>query len=137
MTGDTVSGSPASRSFVHLGLTGTTGLVGTAVCDTIRRRRAETTDWDHARRLQEAQSRRTLGVVFARVPRRRQRDTHSALSGRSRFNDRASLGSGTVSGRHTLLGADAVDAKASVALLIDGTDGPGRQERDVLTNTFL
>ena len=137
MTGDTVIGRLAKRSFFHLGLTGSAGLVGATVRDTIRRRRAETTDWDHARLLQEAQSRRTLGVVCAGVPRGRQRDAHSALSGRSRFNDRASVGSGTVSGRQTLLGADSVDAKARVALLIGGTDGPGCQERDILTDTFL
>ena len=34
--------------------TGTAGLLGTTARDTIRRRGAETTDWDHARRLQEA-----------------------------------------------------------------------------------
>ena len=71
VTGDTVSGSPANRSFFLLWLTGTAGLVGTAVRDTIRRRCAQATDRDHARLLQEAQSRRTLGVVCARVPRRR------------------------------------------------------------------
>ena len=137
MTGDTVSGSPANRSFFHLGLTGSAGLVGATVCDTIRRRRAEATDWDHARLLQEAQSRRTLGVVCARVPRGRQRDTDSALSGLSRFDNRASVGDGAVSGRYTLLGADAVDANASVALLIGRTVGPRRHKRDVLADTFL
>ena len=137
MPGDTVSGSPANRSFVHLGLTRTAGLVGTPVRDTICRRGAEAADWDLARLLQEAQSRRTLGVVVARVPRGRQRDTHSALSGLSRFDNRASVGDGAVSGRYTLLGADAVDAKASVTLLINGTVGPGCQERGVLAYTFL
>ena len=137
MTGDTVIGRLAKRSFFHLGLTGSAGLVGATVRDTIRRRRAETTDWDHARLLQEAQSRRTLGVVCAGVSRGGQRDTHRALSGRSRFHDRASVGSGAVSGRHALLGADAVDAKPSVALLIGSTDGSGCQERDVLADTFL
>ena len=137
MIGDTVSGSPANRSFFHLGLTGTTGLVGATVRDTIRRRRTETTDWDHACLLQEAQSRRTLGVVCARISCGRRRDTDSALSGRSPFNDRASLGRGTVIGGRALLGADAVDAQPSVTLLIGSTDGPGRQERDVLADTFL
>ena len=135
MTGDTVSGSTANRSFFLLWLTGTAGLIGTTACDTICRRSTETTDWDHARLLQEAQSGRTLGVVFARVSCWGQRDTDSALSSRSRFNNRASLGNGTVSGRHTLLGTDTVDAKASVALLISGTDGPGRQERNILADT--
>ena len=137
MTGDTVMGCPANRSFFLLWLAGSAGLVDTAARDTIRRRRTETTDWDHARLLQEAQSRRTLGVFCAGVPRGGQRDTHSALSGRSDFDDRASVGSGAVIGGQTLLGANAVDAKANVALLIGGTDGPSRQERDILTDTFL
>ena len=137
MTGDTVSGSPANRSFFLLWLAGSAGLVGTTVRDTIRRRRTEATEWDHARLLQEAQSRLTLGVVFAGVPRGGQRDTHSALSGRSCFNDSASVGSGAVIGGQTLLRADAVDAKASVTLLINGTVGPGCQERGVLAYTFL
>ena len=126
MTGDAVSGSPANRSFFLLWLTGTAGLVGTPVRDTIRRRGAEATDWDHARLLQEAQSRRTLGVVCAGVSRGGQRDTHSALSGRSGFNNRASLCSGAINVGHALLGADAVDTNASVTLLIGGTGRPGR-----------
>ena len=137
MTRDTVSGSPANRSFFLLWLTRTAGLVGATVCDTIRRRRTETADWDHAGLLQEAQSRRTLGVFCAGVPRGGERDTDSALSGCSRFNECASVGSGAVSGRHTLLGADAVDARASITLLIGRTDRPSRQERDVLADTFL
>ena len=135
--GDTVKGSPANRSFFLLWLTGTAGLVGAAVCDTIRRRRTETADWDHARLLQEAQPRCTLGVVCTRVSRGGQRNTHSALSGRSGFDECASFGIGAVIGGHALLGADAVDANAGVTLLIGGTDGPGRQERDILTDTFL
>ena len=137
MTGDTVKGSPTNRSFFLLWLTGTAGLLGTTVCDTIYRRRTETTDWDHARRLQEAQSRRTPGVVGARMPRGGQRDAHSALSGRSRFNDRASVGTGAIIGAHALLGTDTVDAKPSVTLLIGGTDGSGRQEWDVFADTQL
>ena len=137
MTRDTVNGSPANCSFSLLWLAGSAGLVDTAARDTIRRRRTETTDWDLACLLQEAQSRRTLGVVFARVSRGGQRDAHSALSGRSGFDECASLGSGTVSGRHTFLGANAVDAKARVTLLIGGTDGPSRQAWDFLADTFL
>ena len=137
MTGDTVSWSPANRSFFHLGLTGTAGLVGTAVRDTIRRRCAEATDWDHARLLQEAQSRLALGIVSAGVSRGGQGDAHSALSGRSGFNNSASVRSGAVIGGRALLGANAVDARASVALLIGSTDRSGRQERDIFTDTQL
>ena len=125
MTGNTVSGSPANRSFFLLGLTGTAGLVGATVRDTIRRRCAETTNWDHARLLQEAQPRCTLGVVCTRVSRGGQRNTHSALSGRSGFDECASFGIGAVIGGHALLGADAVDANAGVTLLIGSTGRPG------------
>ena len=135
--GDTVKGSPANRSFFLLWLTDTAGLVGTTVRDAIRRRGAETTERDHARRLQEAQSRRTLGIVSAGVSRGGQRDTQRALSGLSRFDGCASLGDGAVNVGRALLGTDANDAKASVALLIGGTGRPGRQERDVFTDTFL